>query len=245
MHTERRQIATCTLALLLLMSATTGPAAEKLATPRLEDRVTDLAQVFPADRRKQLIDELAAYERETTNQIAILTIPTLSGEDIDAFSLRVANEWGIGQKDRNNGILIVLAMQERRVRIEVGLGLESSISNEKAQNIIQSEMIPAFRKGDYAGGLEKGTHRLMQEARSRASSSFLECRVEARRDWRRIELLATVASAYALMHRESAPEATTEAREARPSPSSTRCPDRYRSKHGSGGCALPQSDSRE
>jgi hypothetical protein len=180
MTIERRLLTLYVLAILLLLVPASGFAAEKEpAVPRLEDRVTDLAQVFSAERKKRLIDELAVYEKETSHQIAVLTVPSLAGEGLEVFSLRVANAWGLGQKDKDNGILLVLAMKERQVRIEVGKGLEATISNERAQEIIQSEMVPAFRQGDYAEGLEKGAHRLMQEARGR-SSSFVECRVEAK-----------------------------------------------------------------
>jgi len=180
MPTDRWFVIPCALAVLLLLAPAPGRAAEKEpAVPRLEDRVTDLAQVFSAERKKRLIDELAAYEKETSHQIAVLTVPSLAGEGLEAFSLRVANAWGLGQKDKDNGILLVLAMKERQVRIEVGKGLESTISDERAQEIIQSEMVPAFRQGNYVEGLEKGAHRLMQDARGR-SSSFLECRVEAK-----------------------------------------------------------------
>ncbi len=162
------------LALLALPAA--GQSQE---TPRLEDRVTDKAAVFSPEQRSQLIAELAAYEEETSHQIAVLTVPTLSGESLEAFSLRVANAWGLGQKGRDNGILVTLALQERQVRIEVGEGLESRISDDAAQEIVQTEMIPSFRKGDYAGGLAKGIRRLMEMARP-ASNSFVECEVEAK-----------------------------------------------------------------
>lgn len=136
MPTDRWFVIPCALAILLLLVPASGFAAEKEpAVPRLENRVTDLAQVFSAERKKRLIDELAVYEKETSHQIAVLTIPTLEGEALEAFSLRVANAWGLGQKDKDNGILLVLAMKERQVRIEVGKGLESTISDERAQRL--------------------------------------------------------------------------------------------------------------
>ena len=96
--------------------------------------------------------------------MAVLTVPTLSGEKIEDFSLRVANDWGLGQKDKNNGILVTLALEERQVRIEIGKGLESDMPQEILDRIIQEEMIPSFRRGDYAGGLEKGVERLQAVA---------------------------------------------------------------------------------
>lgn len=97
---------------------------------------------------------LRSYEEETSHQIAILIIPTLSSENIESFSLRVANSWGLGQKDINNGILVTLAMKEKKFRIELGLGMARFISDATAQAIINNSMFPAFRKSDYAAGLE-------------------------------------------------------------------------------------------
>lgn len=129
--------------------------------PPLEGRVTDLADVLSPAERDRLERMLAGYEEETSHQIAVLLVSTLAGEDIDAFSLRVANTWGLGQKGIDNGVLVTLAMKERAVRIELGFGMEKYISNETAKSIIDGVMLPAFRKGDYAGGLEAGLEQLM------------------------------------------------------------------------------------
>lgn len=126
--------------------------------------MTDLAQVFSAEQRTRLIKELADFERETSHQMAVLTVPTLSGERIEDFSLRVANDWGLGQKGKDNGILVTLALKERQVRIEIGKGLESDIPQETLDRIIRDDMVPAFRQGDYASGLEKGVRRLQEVA---------------------------------------------------------------------------------
>ena len=133
--------------------------------PKLQDRVTDTANVLSAPDRKRLVDMLADFERETYHQIAVLTIPRLSGESIESFSLRVANSWRIGHKGLDDGILVTLAMKERRVRIELALGMEKFTTNATADSIIRTAMVPAFSKGDYAGGLESGLKQLMIEAR--------------------------------------------------------------------------------
>jgi uncharacterized protein len=108
---------------------------------------------------------LANYERETSHQIGILLIPTLSGESIKSFSLRVAHSWKVGQKGLDNGILVTVAMDERAVRIELGLGMQRFISKAAAQSIIKNSMMPAFRRGDYAGGLHAGLEQLMSDGR--------------------------------------------------------------------------------
>jgi uncharacterized protein len=108
---------------------------------------------------------LAVYEVETSHQFAVLTVPSLDGEPIESFSLRVANEWGLGQKGVDNGILITLAMRERSARIELGKGFVRYISDAKAKEIMDDSMIPAFAKGQFAEGIEGGLTRLMEEGR--------------------------------------------------------------------------------
>ena len=127
--------------------------------------MTDVANVLSDAERNRLADRLARYERETSHQIAVLLIPTLSGERIESFSRRVANSWKLGREGLDNGVLVTLAMKERAVRIEVGLGMERFISNATALSIINTSMVPAFRKGDYGGGLEAGLEQLMREGR--------------------------------------------------------------------------------
>lgn len=127
--------------------------------------VTDTAAVFSEPDRSRLSKLLADYHRETHHQYAILTVATLSGEKIEAFSLRVANVWGLGYKGHDNGVLVTLAMKERRVRIELGKGMEHYVSNAQAQSIIDMTMVPAFKKGDFAGGMEAGLGQLMVLAR--------------------------------------------------------------------------------
>ena len=134
-------------------------------TPPHQGHVTDVANVLSATDRDRLASMLGRYERETTHQIVVLLVPTLSGESIDSFSLRVANSWRLGQKGIDNGVLVTLAMKEKGIRIELGRAIEKVISNAAAQSIIQESMVPAFRKGDYAGGLQAGLDRLMKEGR--------------------------------------------------------------------------------
>jgi uncharacterized protein len=152
-----------TIALLLLAPASGG--AQEQPVPRLEGRVTDVARVLSEADRERVSELLARYERETSHQIGVLLVPTLSGENIESFSLRVANSWKLGQKGLDNGILVTMAMKERAVRIELGAGMERFISNATAQSIINNSMVPAFRKGDYAGGLQAGLEQLMREGR--------------------------------------------------------------------------------
>ena len=152
-------------AVALFLFAPFIAAADRQTVPRLEGRVTDVARVLSEADRERLNSLLARYERETSHQIGVLLIPSLSGETIESFSLRVANSWKLGQKGLDNGILVTMAMKERAVRIELGVGMERFISNATAQSIISGSMVPAFRKGDYAGGLQAGLEQLMSEGR--------------------------------------------------------------------------------
>ena len=127
--------------------------------------MTDVAKVLSSADRERLSGLLARYERETSHQIGVLLIPTLSGESIESFSLRVANAWKLGLKGLDNGILVTLAMKERFIRIELGSGMEKFISNATAQSIIDNSMVPAFRQGDYDDGLHAGLEQIMREGR--------------------------------------------------------------------------------
>ncbi|MES2821115.1 MAG: TPM domain-containing protein [Pseudomonadota bacterium] len=153
------------LALALTWVAACMPLAAQAETPRPTGRVTDLAGVLPVKDAQRLSQLLGDYERETTHQIAVLTVPSLGGESIETYALRVAQSWGLGHKGVNNGILVVLAPQDRQVRIELGLGFERHISNARGTEIIRQQMLPAFKEADYAGGLERGIEQLMQDGR--------------------------------------------------------------------------------
>lgn len=150
---------------LLVLSTFWLPLHARAQVPLPEGAVTDLAGVLSPHDRKRLTEVLSSYERETSHQLAVLTVASLSGEPIENFSLRIARAWGLGRKGVDNGILVVLALQERKVRVELGRGFERFISNAQAQQIVNS-MFPAFRRGAYAEGLESGIRQLMQEGRA-------------------------------------------------------------------------------
>jgi uncharacterized protein len=136
-----------------------------IPVPQLTSRVVDKADLLLPSDQERLAKLSQAYEQETGHQIAVLIIPTLGGEAIESFCLRTANTWRLGRKGIDDGILVCLAPNERKVRIELGVGISRYISNADAANIIEDDMTPAFKKGDFAGGLEKGLERLMEEGR--------------------------------------------------------------------------------
>jgi len=131
----------------------------------LRARVTDQANLLPREARDRLEAALAAFERETSHQIAILTVPSLGGEPIGSFALRVVERAELGQRGLDNGILLLVAAQERRARVEVGYGLEGVVPDAIAKRVLEDVIFPRFREGDLAGGIEAGAEALMGAAR--------------------------------------------------------------------------------
>ena len=135
------------------------PAAsvEKAAPlPALTGRVVDDAHILSQPEQQRLTARLAALEQRTTDQVVVVTLPSLGGLPIEQVGLRLGNGWHIGRKGLNNGVLLIIAPNERKVRIEVGLGLEGLLTNERAAAIIQEKLIPMFRMGAYDGAAEAG-----------------------------------------------------------------------------------------
>lgn len=127
-----------------------------LEAPPLTGRVNDLARMLSQESLQRLEEKLAAFERETSNQVVVLTLQSLQGDDIDQFSIRVAEAWKIGQKGRDNGVLLVIAQAERKVRIEVGMGLQGVLPDITAGRIIRDVMRPHLKSGNYDQGVAAG-----------------------------------------------------------------------------------------
>jgi uncharacterized protein len=161
-----RRLLAAVVAAACLVCVTGADAAGVTPVPQLGGRVTDTAQVLSADDRASLSKLLADYERETHHQIAVLTIPTLGAEPIEAFSMRVADAWRLGLRGWNNGILVTLAIRERRCRIELGTGMERYIGDVAAKAVINEQMAPEFARQHYALGLRAGLLKLMELAQA-------------------------------------------------------------------------------
>ena len=155
----------CVLTVGVTLGAGGGEGLKSGWVPKLTGWVNDTANILSSVDRDRISESLRNYERETHHQIVVLIIATLGEDKIETFSLRTANAWGLGQKGIDDGMLVTLAMKERKVRIELGTGMERFISDTEAQAIIDTEMTPAFSKGDFSGGLEHGVKRLMEEGR--------------------------------------------------------------------------------
>ena len=140
------------------------PAAFALDVPPLRARVNDLAGLLDSGARESLEAKLAAYEEQSGHQFVLLTLPSLQGDSLEEFSIRVAERWKIGQAKSDNGLIMIVAAQERRVRIEVGYGLEGVVPDAIAARVVRDLIVPAFKQGRYAQGIDQGFGALMQAA---------------------------------------------------------------------------------
>ena len=155
----------CTLTVVLILAAL---AAGALEVPYLGGRINDLAGMIDAETRQQLETRLEQLEKDTGAQVAILILPSLEGEVLEDFALKVAETWQLGRKDIDDGVLILVAEAERKIRIEVGYGLEGAIPDVTAKRIIDGLMTPRFREGDFSGGISAAVDALDKLIRGEA-----------------------------------------------------------------------------
>jgi uncharacterized protein len=147
-------------ALLLLLGAAALAAAPVF--PALTDRVVDDAGILSANTRSRLDASLAAHEQQTGQQLVVVTLPSLQGYTIEDFGYQLGRRWGIGQKGRDNGALLIVAPKERKVRIEVGYGLEGTLTDAESRIIIEQVILPQFRRGDLDAGVSDGTAAILR-----------------------------------------------------------------------------------
>ncbi len=147
--------------LLLCCLAPLAVAQALVAVPALERRVTDLAGVLDAGQAAELEQRLAAFEARKGSQIAVLILPSTAPEGIEAYAIRVADAWKLGRRGIDDGALLIVATEDRAVRLEVGYGLEGAVPDATARRLISEVITPYFRQGDYYGGLSAGVERLM------------------------------------------------------------------------------------
>ena len=145
-----------------------APAAAQQAVPALSAHVVDSTGTLDAQQKQRLEGKLAAFEQSRGTQIVLLLVPTTQPEDISSYANRVANDWKIGRKNIGDGLLLVLAVTDHKVRIEVAKSLEGAIPDLAAKRVIDELMTPRFKQGDYGGGLEAGLDQLMKLASGEA-----------------------------------------------------------------------------
>ncbi len=136
-------------------------AAAQQPVPQLAARVTDLTGTLSADARAGLERKLAAFEARTGSQMAVLLVATTAPESIEQYALRVAEAWKLGRTGVDDGVLVLVAVQDRRARFEVGYGLEGAVPDARARRIIADVLAPRFAQGDFAGGLDAGVDALI------------------------------------------------------------------------------------
>ena len=138
------------------------PSATSLTFPALSGRVVDEAGLLSAGDRAALTASLADLEARTTDQLVVVTLKSLRGTTIEDYGYQLGRHWGIGQKDRDSGVLLIVAATERSVRIEVGYGLEGTLTDAATKLIIETTILPALKAGDVAGGIKGGAAQITQ-----------------------------------------------------------------------------------
>ncbi len=145
-----------TLYVYLLLFLFVGQQLSAIPIPDLARRVTDAANILSASTITQIEADLKSHEEATSNQIAVLTVPSLEGESIEEVAVAVFEKWKLGQKSKSNGVLLIIAPNDRKMRIEVGYGLEGALTDLQASQIIKKVIRPKFKAGDMDGGVREG-----------------------------------------------------------------------------------------
>jgi uncharacterized protein len=148
--------------ILFILSISISSVAQRAIPEHGGVWVHDEANVLSATAVAQLESILKAERDSTSNQIAVLIIPSLEGDDIDGYGIRVAEKWKIGQKDKDNGAILLIAIQDRKMRIEAGQGLEGVLTDVMSSRINRNEIAPRFRQGDFDGGVKAGVLAIIQ-----------------------------------------------------------------------------------
>ena len=144
------------LAICFLCLTNLAGVQELQAVPRLATHVTDRTATLAPDQRSRLETKLADFERQKGVQIALLIVPTVSPETVEQYALRVVESWKLGRKGVDDGVLLLVAKDDRKLRIEVGYGLEGALNDATAKRIISETITPRFKQGDYFGGVDAG-----------------------------------------------------------------------------------------
>ena len=153
------RLAAALLAFFVLLT----PAWAAPKFPALTGRVVDDANILTPQTKADLDQKLAALEQNTSRQLVVVTIPSLGGYEISDYGYQLGRAWGIGQAKLNNGILFIIAPTEHKTRVEVGYGLEPIVTDAFSSVVIQTQVLPKFRKGDFNGGVEAGANALIEQ----------------------------------------------------------------------------------
>ncbi|HEX8256483.1 MAG TPA: TPM domain-containing protein [Allosphingosinicella sp.] len=150
------------LLLLLLMMIAAAPASAQ-QFPKLSGRVVDAANLLSPAEEAAITGKLEGLERASSRQLVVATIPDLQGYPIEDYGYRLGRAWGIGQTEANNGTILIVAPRDRKVRIEVGYGLEPILTDALSSLIVQNQILPRFRANDFPGGINAGVDSIVQQ----------------------------------------------------------------------------------
>lgn len=151
-----KRVLSCTAAIVLLAALGLSAAAEVSYQPTAPFFVNDFADVLSAGTEQQIVELGRALQQQTGAQAVAVTVPSLGGQSVEDYAIDLANAWGIGQKEADNGVLILIAVEERKLRIEVGLGLEGALPDGKTGRLMDEYMTPFLRQNDYSTGMLEG-----------------------------------------------------------------------------------------
>ena len=146
-----------------------GPV-QALTVPALKGRVNDYAQILSPATISQLDNALKYFEQQESTQLVVLTVPTLEGDSLEDFSIRVAESWKIGQKKIDSGAILLVAKQEKKLRIEVGYGLEGKLTDLVSGRIIHDIIVPSFKEGNFDQGIINGVTAMMEAVKGEFSA---------------------------------------------------------------------------
>jgi uncharacterized protein len=146
----------------VLLFASGSLHAELVPIPALQHRITDLTQTLTPEQQSQLEAKLAAFEQQKGSQIAVLIVASTKPEEIEQYSIRVVDAWKLGREKPDDGVLLLVAKDDRKMRIEVGYGLEGAIPDLIAKRIISEIMVPSFRQGDFYGGINNALEQVIK-----------------------------------------------------------------------------------
>ena len=177
-------------------SAKETPSKESSKSPALTGRVVDQAGILSPAVKAELETALAAHENNTTNQVVVVTLESLNGANIEEYSLELGRRWGIGQKGKDNGVLLVVTPNDKQIRIEVGYGLEGILTDALSSNIINYYIIPEFKKGNIQNGIKIGTQKIIALLEGDESAKK---EIEAQADYEPLEAAALMTGIITLI----------------------------------------------
>jgi len=159
--TMNRSYLTCQIVAAFILLCHVSISAQSIDVPFLTGRIKDTAGMLSLQTVTELEALLKAHEDSTSNQVAVLTILSLGGADLEDYSMKVAETWKLGQADKDNGVLLLIVRDDRLVRIEVGSGLEGDLPDITCGHIIRNQIVPRFKDGDYNGGIRAGVESIL------------------------------------------------------------------------------------